>query len=68
MSQLLTLDQIKNARNVIHPYIHRTVLDPSTTFSTLTGGEILRKSRLRRATEQKSFYLGLSSMMLIRKP
>lgn len=43
MPELLTLKQIIEARNTIQPFVHRTVLDHSTTFSSLTGGEIYLK-------------------------
>ncbi|MDP4127912.1 MAG: threonine ammonia-lyase [Bacillota bacterium] len=43
MPNLLTMNHIKEAQNSIRPFIHRTVLDHSTTFSSLTGGEIYLK-------------------------
>lgn len=44
MSQLLTLDHIKNARNVIHPYIHRTVLVPIGGGGLIAGIAVALKS------------------------
>jgi threonine dehydratase len=43
MPEVLTLNQILEARQAIRPFVHRTPLDPSTTFSTLTGGTIYLK-------------------------
>lgn len=43
MPELLTLRHILEARNAIQNFIHRTPLDHSTTFSSLTGGEIYLK-------------------------
>lgn len=43
MSTLLTLKQIREAQEAIHPHINRTVLDHSTTLSALTGAEIYLK-------------------------
>ncbi|MGI1658445.1 MAG: threonine ammonia-lyase [Desulfitobacterium sp.] len=43
MSTELTLAKIQEAQNAIHPYIHRTVLDHSSTMSALTGADIYLK-------------------------
>jgi threonine dehydratase len=43
MPSLLTLNQIQDAQKSIHPFVHRTVLDHSTSLSFLTGGEIYLK-------------------------
>lgn len=43
MSNPLTLKDILEARQAIQPFIHRTPLDYSLTFSQLTGGEIYLK-------------------------
>lgn len=39
----LTLRHISEARNAIQSFVHRTPLDHSTTFSSLTGGKIYLK-------------------------
>lgn len=43
MPELLTLKHILEAQNAIQSFIHRTPLDHSTTFSSLTGGKIYLK-------------------------
>ncbi|WP_020502636.1 threonine ammonia-lyase [Desulfitobacterium hafniense] len=43
MSTLLTLKQIQEAQQAIHPYIHRTLLDHSSNLSALAGTEIYLK-------------------------
>lgn len=43
MPDLLTLDHILEARNAVHPFVHRTALDHSATFSSLTGGKVFLK-------------------------
>lgn len=43
MPELLTLKHILEAQNAIQSFVHRTPLDHSMTFSSLTGGKIYLK-------------------------
>jgi threonine dehydratase len=43
MFKALTIEDIFKAKNAIQPFVHRTALDHSSTFSSLTGGKVYLK-------------------------
>ena len=46
----ITLDEFRRAEKRLSPILHHTELDPSTTFSSMTGGEIFLKCENRQKT------------------